>query len=391
MRGARPRRAAEAVARPAASGARATPDVSAETPPRVMAQVRRLSAEGRTQPPGPSAVPSRAPARTLLVALVAALLLAAPLGAQSRITTTVDSTHATVGDRITLSVTVEHAPGAQVAWPDSLDLAPFEVLAAQVAPPAAADGVVRSSATYTLAAFELGELEIPSFDVQVVGPDGETETLSTDAWVVEVLSVGVDESGEIRDIRGPLAIPLSLLRMLLLALAPLLLVALLYTLARRLRSRDEAAQPGRPALERPAHEIALEALAVLEASGMLERGEVKEYHIEVSDVLRTYVERRFRVDALEMTTREVLLGLERVGVDESFREGLAAFLDQCDMVKFARVRPGPEPSRQVLELGRRIVQRSVPRADAESPSGAASTDVDADAVGTAAGVAREAP
>jgi hypothetical protein len=304
-------------------------------------------------------------------ALVAALLLAWPLAssvaAQSRIATTVDTARATVGDRITMTVSVEHPTGAQVVWPDSLDLAPFEVVEARVAPPAEIDGTARSTATFALAAFELGELEIPSFDVGVVSPDGTTETLSTDAYGIELVSVGVDESGEIRDIRGPLGIPMSLLRMLLLALGPLLIIALLYTVARRLRSRREAPEPARPALERPAHEIALEALAALDRSGMLERGEVKEWHIEVSDILRTYVERRFRVDALEMTTREVLLGLERARVDASFREGLSAFLDQCDMVKFAKVRPGPDQSRQALELGRRLVQRSVPRAEPQAP------------------------
>ena len=310
--------------------------------------------------------PTGAPRWRILVALFA-LVHATPLAAQSRITTTLDTARATVGDRIVLTVAVEHASDERVAWPDSLDLGPFEVVDAEIAPPARTDGTVRSSATYTLAAFELGELEIPSFDVEVVGSDGGSDTLSTDPWGVVIASVGVDESGEIRDIRGPLSIPMSLVRMLLLALGPLLLVALLYIAARRLRSRDEEPAPARPALERPAHETALAALAALERSGMLERGEVKEYHIEVSDILRTYVERRFRVGAPEMTTREVLHGLERAGVDESFREGLAAFLEQCDMVKFAKVRPGPEPSRQVLELGRRIVQRSVPSAVVPAP------------------------
>ncbi|HUF76174.1 MAG TPA: BatD family protein [Longimicrobiales bacterium] len=295
-------------------------------------------------------------------------LLTTPLAAQSRITTSVDTTRATVGDRITMTVTVEHPSGAEVAWPDSLDVAPFEVVQARLAQPTQVDGTTSSTATFTLTAFELGALEIPGFEVEVVGPDGAAEVLSTDAWGVELVSVGVDEGGEIRDIRGPLGIPMSLLRMLLLILVPLLILALLYTVARRLRSRDEdEPRPALPTLERPAHEIALESLAALEASGMLERGEVKEYHIEVSDILRTYVERRFHVDALEMTTREVLVGLEGAGVDESFRDGLAAFLDQCDMVKFARGRPGPEQARQVLELGRRIVQRSAPEAEAEPP------------------------
>ena len=369
----------------AAAGYLATQDVSAETP-------RGLSAERRA--PRPVLLASLPVLLPSLPALLAALLLGSPLAAQSSVGTTVDTTRATVGDRITLTVSVEHLTGAQVVWPDSLDLGPFEVVEARVAPSAEgeADGSARSTATFTLTAFELGALEIPGFEVEVVGPDGATEALATDAHRVEIVSVGVDESGEIRDIRGPLGIPMSLLRMLLLILGPLLLLALLYTVARRLRARDrEEPDPTLPALERPAHESALEALAALEGSGMLERGQVKEWHIEVSDILRTYVERRFRVDALEMTTREVLHGLERAGVDESFREGLSAFLAQCDMVKFAKVRPGPDQSRQVLELGRRLVQRSAPGVEVPRDAGGASAGVADGRSPDALEVAEDAP
>jgi hypothetical protein len=119
---------------------------------------------------------------------------------------------------------------------------------------------------------------------------------------------------------------------------------------------DEDA-PDEPLL--PPHEIALDALARLEASAMLERGAIKEFHIGVSDILRRYVEARYRVAALEMTTGEVLDGLDRVGVGADFRDGLRRFLDQCDMVKFAKVRPSVDASGEVLALGRRLVEASV--------------------------------
>jgi hypothetical protein len=307
---------------------------------------------------------------TPFTALLFGLLLAAasPLRAQSTATVQVDSTRMTVGDRITMTVTVEHPAGATVGWPDSVDLAPFEVLEAHVAPSSGEGGTTRSSATFALTAFELGTLEIPSLELVVTAADGTEEVVSTSPFGVEVVSVGKDESGDIRDIRGPLGLPMSPLRMALLILLPLLLAALLFVVARRLRSRrDETPRPALGPLPRPPHEVALESLAALAGSGMLERGEVKEYHIEASDILRTYVEGRFRVAALEMTTHEVLAGLEGVGSEPRFREGLRAFLEQCDLVKFAKVRPGIDASRQLLELGRRLVLDSVPAAEPSGP------------------------
>ena len=53
-------------------------------------------------------------------------------------------------------------------------------------------------------------------------------------------------------------------------------------------------------------------------------------------------------------------GLELAGVDGAVREDLRRFLDQCDMVKFAKVRPTAEASEAVLELGRRVVSATTP-------------------------------
>lgn len=302
------------------------------------------------------------------------LAMAAPAVAQSSLTTDVDTTHVTVGDRVTLTITVEHAPSSRVTWPDSLDLAPFEVLQASPGLDQTSGGLTRSSLVLTVAAFELGQLEIPSFDVSLTAADGSEESLATNPVGVEVTSVGVDESGDIRDIRGPKEIPLGVLRLALWILLPLLIAGILWVLARRLRpKRREAPRPAPGLPPRPAHEVALEALAALERAQLLELGQVKEYHIEASDILRTYAGTRFGVDALEMTTHEVLEALAASGADPRFRDGLGAFLAQCDLVKFAKVRPGVDASRQVLELGRRIVMESVP--PPSPPAGPASPSV----------------
>lgn len=314
-------------------------------------------------------------ARALAAAVLMLLGVRMPVYAQSRAVVDVDSANVTVGDRITTTVTVEHPAGTTVVWPDSLDLSPFEVLGTGVPSSETEGETSRSTRTFTLTAFELGTLEIPSFDVLVRAADGTEEVVPTGTYGVEVASVGTDEGGDIRDIRGPLSLPMSPLRLALLILLPLLVAALLFIVARRLRSRrNESPRATLGPLPRPAHELALEALAALAGSGMLERGEVKELHIEASDILRRYVEARFRVEALEMTTREVLVGLERAGAERRFRDGLGSFLEQCDLVKFAKVRPGADASLELLELGRRLVLDSVPApAPRSAPPGGGAT------------------
>ena len=317
--------------------------------------------------------------RATVVALVLLGWATVPVAGQASVRTAVDTTVVTVGDRIRLTVSVDHPSSARVSLPDSLALAPFEVVDVRAEGEPASGGEGTSTWTITLAAFELGELEVPSFPVEVTAQSGTVDSLTTDAWGIQVVSVGADETGDLRDIRGPLGIPISGWIVALWVLVPLLVAAALYLLVRRLRPGErEAVRAALGPLPRPPHEVALEALAALEAASMLEEGRVKEYHIAASDILRTYVEDRFRVDALEMTTREVLEGLERAGADRGFRAGLRDFLDACDLVKFAKVRPDSGSSRATLALGRRIVLESVPAAPAPAevpaagPVGAAS-------------------
>jgi len=309
----------------------------------------------------PPAVLRAVPAWALL-GLGLSITAVSPVAAQdARITNDVDTTLVTVGDQIRMTVLVDHVAGARVVWPDSLDLSPFEVLAADALPPSTQGDRVRSGAVLTLTAFELGELEIPSIPVRVDGPGDASVQLTTDRFGIEVVSVGVDEGGDIRGIRGPLGIPVGMLTVslfLLVLVAVGLMAVWLFRRWRRGRMGQGSAGPdGSP--RRPPHEIALEALDRIEASPMLSRGQVKDYHIEASETLRTYVEQRFEVPALEMTTREVAAGLRRARAPSGFTEGFIRFLNQCDLVKFAKVRPDADRSRAVLVLGRELVEQTI--------------------------------
>jgi hypothetical protein len=278
---------------------------------------------------------------------------------EPRIRASVDTTVVTVGGRLELLLTVEHDPGATVVWPDSLDVSPFEVLEAVTLQPTRRDGRTLSSARLSLAAFELGELEIPSIEVQVVGADSTVTTLATDPFGIGVKTVGLDEGDDIRGIRGPLAIPRGLMALLPWLLLGAGLVALAYWMYRRGQDAP-ASELGRVVLPGLPHEDAYEALDELEGAGLLQRGAVKEFHIRVSEIIRTYVEGRFDVYALEMTTPEVMAGLRRRDVDGEVLGEFVDFLDRCDLVKFAKVRPGVDACFEMLASARRIVDQTKP-------------------------------
>ena len=274
--------------------------------------------------------------------------------------TTLEPTAMTVGDRVTLVVTVDHAADVRVVWPESFELDPFELIDMRLLEPVPQGNRVRSSAELAATAFALGELTLPAFEVVVVDAAGNEVTLSTETAVVTVGSVGLDDGGEIRDIKGPLAIPFGVMTLLpwLAGLAAVGAAASwLYRRYRR-RQRPEISAPAVP--PRPAHEVAYESLAALEASGLLELGEVKTYHIRVSDIMRVYVEGRFGVEAIEMTTPEVLEGLRRASLERGVVTDCRLLLDRCDLVKFAKLRPDLPACRDLIPRGRRLVDLTKP-------------------------------
>lgn len=301
-------------------------------------------------------------ARAAVAAPLAALLAAgvSPLAAQdARIGMEVDTTGIHVGDPVAVRLHVDHPADWTVQWPDSLDLAPFEVLRYETAEPdgagAEAGEASRSTANLVITSFELGELELPSFAVTVAAPNGTVRTLFTDPFRIGVESIGLDESGEIRDIKGPLSIARSWWTVLPWVLLLAAVAAGALYLHRRRRARPVAA-PARPASPpRPFHLVALEALDELERSALLERGQVKAYHVRVSEIIRTYVEGQLEVPALEMTTREVVHGLRKAALGDRITESFRTFLDRCDLVKFAKLRPAPDDSRELMGRARSLV------------------------------------
>lgn len=277
---------------------------------------------------------------------------------QLRVSMEVDATTIHVGDPASVRLVVDHPPGWSVLWADSIDVSPFEVQRFRLVEPQSIEGgALRSTAELVVTSFELGELEVPPIQVLVAAPGGTVDTLTTDPFRIGVESVGLDDSGDIREIKGPLSIARSWwgpLAWLALAVAASAGVVHLW---RRRRNRPVARPAGPPpAPPRPHHLVALESLAALEASSLLERGEVKEYHVQVSEIVRAYVEGQLGVPALEMTTAEVVGGLRRAALGESVCGGFGAFLERCDLVKFAKLRPSVADSRGVLEQARELVR-----------------------------------
>lgn len=105
---------------------------------------------------------------------------------------------------------------------------------------------------------------------------------------------------------------------------------------------------------------ALHELDVIRRSGRLEEGRTEEAFDQISDTVRKYLGARYGFDGLETTTNEMKSLLRRVRPPVPELDAIGVFLDDCDLVKFARVQPAPADAVALLGRAESIVRWTTP-------------------------------
>lgn len=222
-------------------------------------------------------------------------------------------------------------------------------------------------------------LHLPPLPIAVARANGEMMTLCTSPHWVTVEDPIANEP-EAKPKPNPPGRPqreewTSLKIGLELVAVGLVLGAALAFLWRWWRARPVPPPPPPP--PRPPWEVALEKLEETREAELLEAGRHPEYIDRVSDAVRGYLGARFGFDGLESTTAEILAALRTsnagflrmdeeaptsrpvFGASMSFGE-IKAFLEECDLVKFAKLVPSTEQCEKVMETGVRIVRSTMP-------------------------------
>jgi hypothetical protein len=91
--------------------------------------------------------------------------------------------------------------------------------------------------------------------------------------------------------------------------------------------------------QRPAHEIALEALQNLSDEKLWQNGYNKEYHSRLSDIIREFISNKWSLHAMELTTDEILMLNPIKNQSPQQFEHLKKMLQLADLVKFAKADP----------------------------------------------------
>ncbi|MCK5147424.1 hypothetical protein KAR48_11745 [bacterium] len=292
---------------------------------------------------------------------ISLFLAASALSAQDTaitVTTEVDQVRMTIGDLITYSVVVNHIANMDVEMPGlGANLGGFQIRDYELYDPVKEKGRIVKRAEYSISTFFTGSFDIPPIQVfYKMSGDSTWQILLTEKISITVESVQEGEGqAELLDIKPPEDLPRNYKRLIFFIGLGLLVVSAVVVaiLIHRHRKAGGSLLPKAP--PRPPHDIALEALDLLATSDLIERGEIKVFYTEVSDIIRLYIEGRYYVQALELATWEIMNGLRGSDLEAPHSNLLEKFLQACDLVKFAKWLPPEDAHLQILNDAREFV------------------------------------
>lgn len=164
--------------------------------------------------------------------------------------------------------------------------------------------------------------------------------------VVNTLPVDTDNS-TIRDIKSPQQAPVLVSEFagyLITSVVAAVFIAALALLSIRIISkrRRTTGSESVPQPSIPPHVRAIQELEALHNRKLWQSGKTKSYYTALTDILRTYLSGRYGLNAMEMTSDEIMQAAEPLRLPEKRSNDLRDILDTADLVKFARQVPEAE-------------------------------------------------
>lgn len=266
---------------------------------------------------------------------------------QTKIKASIDSTYLLIGQQADICLEVIQAKEKFVQFPVFQDTLMTGIEILSVSKPDTfdlGDSNIRIKQNYLVTSFDSATYILPPFEVI----DGTDTIRSSDELLLKIatypdIDTEKKEFFDIKDVVSPPFVLQDYAGIIWIILGVIVLILLgwyFYDVWRGKRSLNVFKKPEEPQL--PPHIIALSELDNIKLQKLWQQGLVKQYHSSVTDTLRKYIEERFGIQAMEMTSGEILDRISKVNDVDSVYENLKQVLQLSDFVKFAKYRPIPD-------------------------------------------------
>ena len=259
-----------------------------------------------------------------------------------------DTNNILIGDHITF--TIEGETENDNEWPIFTDsIGNLELLSISEIDSIPTENGWKLKQEFILTQWDSGFYHIPSISV------GNEKTAD---FVVTVNTINLEEDSEAKDIKGPLDAPVTFSEVLPYLLGGIIIGLLIYLLIRYLKREKPIEIITRKAkVVLPPFEIALTQLEELKIKKKWQRGEIKAYYSDLSEIVRTYIEDGLHTPAMEMLTDDIIDRLKARKIDTA---QLNILLNTADLAKFAKAQPTSAENELAMKFAFEFIHQTKP-------------------------------
>ena len=287
---------------------------------------------------------------TFFIFLLFFLLFKLSIGQKINISAALDSTKIRIGEQVKLDLYVSYTAkqnNLKIQWPNIADTITdkIEVISVSVidttSPDKSNPDIIQQHQQITISAYDSGYFAIPGFKFFI--NNDSANAFYSQSLFLEVHTVPTDSSiTKTKDIKPPFAEAFnwkwySKYFYWGFSLLVIIILIILITIYFTKKNKIVVLKSEKPKI--PAHIIALQSLEKIKNEQIWKEEKTKEYYSSISDTIRLYIEERFKVNALESTTAEIMKAFRSQVVDKESKDKLQQLLMLSDLVKFAKQFP----------------------------------------------------
>ncbi len=270
-----------------------------------------------------------------------------------------DTNNVLIGDQIKVELEVKYQNKFNILWTSIPDtFGPLEVVKRSKIDTVRKDNLFSLVQNLMVTSFDGGTFALPSFTLTLIKSDNSRDTFLTEPLYLKFNSVEVDTTQDIKDIKGPLNVPIDWRNyltylLILIALIVLAFFGYKYWKKRKQKLPDLGYDPSIPP-----HVLALEALKQLDSEKLWQSGYIKKYYIRLTDIVRIYLERQFEIKAMEMVTPEIISSLRKNNFEQNLINDMSELFSLADFVKFAKHQTLPDENSKCMNFAINFVNIS---------------------------------
>ena len=238
-----------------------------------------------------------------------------------------------IGEQTKLSISYNFKKGGTFVWPNFNDtiISGVEIIERTKVDSIKTKDIITISQQFTITAFDSGNYYLP--------PIIFNETQKTEGLILNVKTIGLADDAELKDIKPPINVPYGWSDIWPFLLGILLVILIYFLLKKYVFVKKKTEVKRKPKIILAPDVIALNGLATLKEKELWQSGKLKQYHSEISEILRTYLEDRFQILALELPTYDILQSLRNKEMQAENLHTLTTILQRADLAKYAKSKP----------------------------------------------------